>query len=345
MVRILQQPLITSNRYFMSVLNNFILATLSFFFITSCNPKPTEKTTQEEEITDRSIDVEGNYVDILYEKRADGFDWVGISVQQLSDTVINIKVRSRADIKGPTCTLDAQASKARTNVYRTMLEGKPVLLSFDEESVSIKSELVNDSTILNFYCSGGASLGGRYKKIKEDLDTTQVDRTSFIKNLRFNGISFSIRSKKDGDKEQLTITPTGLSIDNDIHSHDITGQTVLDAQIGDMNKDGYPEVLVYMQSHGSGSYGSIIGYSVNKGKSISEIYFPPTADNPKISMGYLGHDSFSLVDSYLIQKFPVYQEGDTNAAPTSKHRVIKYELIDGESSRILTISSVEELQL
>ncbi|MFD2554131.1 PliI family lysozyme inhibitor of I-type lysozyme [Sphingobacterium tabacisoli] len=327
----------------MSVLNNLILATLSLLVITSCNLKPTETVTQKEEITDRSVNVEGNYVDTTYEKRAEGFDWVGISVQQLSDTVINIKVRSRADLKGPTCTLDAQASKTRTNVYRTMLEGKPVLLSFDDESVHIKSELVNDSTILNFYCSGGASLGGRYKKIKEDLDSTQVDRTSFIKNLKFNGISFSIRSKHDGDKEQLTITPTGLSIDNDIHSHDITGQTVLDAQIGDMNKDGYPEVLVYTQSHGSGSYGSIIGYSVNKGKSLSQIYFPPTAANPKINKGYLGHDSFSLVDGYLIQKFPVYQEGDTNANPTGKHRAIKYELTDGESTRILVVTSAEEL--
>lgn len=327
----------------MSIINNLILATFSLFIIAGCNPSPQKTVTQEAETTDQTVDVEGNYVDNGYEKRADGFDWVGIAVQQLSDTIINIKVRSRADIKGPTCTLDAQASKTRTNVYRTMLEGKPVLVSFDDEGLRIKSELVNDSTILNFYCSGGASLGGRYKRIKEGLDTTQVDRTSFIKNLKFNGISFSIRSKHDGDKEQLTITPTGLSIDNDIHSHDITGQTVLDAQIGDMNKDGYPEVLVYTQSHGSGSYGNIIGYSVNKGKSLSQIYFPPTADNPKINMGYLGHDNFSLVDGYLIQKFPVYQEGDTNAKPTGKLRVIKHELRDEESARVLVVSSVEDL--
>ncbi|MBL1410474.1 hypothetical protein [Sphingobacterium faecale] len=326
----------------MSALNNIIIATLSLFAIISCNLKPAE-TASQEEITDRSINVEGNYVDTAYEKRAEGYDWVGMSVQRLSDTVINIKVRSRADLKGPTCTLDAQAFQTRTNVYRTMLEGKPVLLSFDEESVSIKSELVNDSTILYFYCSGGASLGGRYKKIKENLDPKQVDQTSFIKNLKFNGISFSIRSKNDGDKELLMITPTGLSIDNDIHSHDITGQTVLDAQIGDMNGDGYPEVLVYTQSHGSGSYGNIIGYSVNKGKSLSQIYFSPVADNPKISTGYLGHDSFNLTGTYLTQKFPLYQEGDTNANPTGKRREVLYELTDGENSRILTVHSVKDI--
>lgn len=325
----------------MRLLHNLIFIALTLI-VTNCNLKTKDTTEQKEGISnDRKISIEGNYVDSTYEKRAEGFDWTGISVHCLSDTVIHIKVRSRADIKGPICSLDAQASKARNNVYRAIFEGKPVLFSFADESLTIKSELVNDSTILALYCSSGSSLAGAYKKINGDLDQTQVDQTSFIKNLTLNGISFAIKSKSADGKELLTITPSGLTINNDIHCHDITGQTVLDAQIADMNNDGYPEILVYTQSRDS--YGNIIGYSVNKGKSLSQIYFPPVGDNPKISLGYQGHDSFTLVGIQLIQKFPVYRDGDTNAYATGKHREIIYELTDGENSRILSALSIKDI--
>ena len=74
--------------------------------------------------------------------------------------------------------------------------------------------------------------------------------------------------------------------------------------------------MFYTTSAGSGSYGNVIGYSVNAGKSISEIYFPPIAENPKANKGYMGHDEFAIVETSLVQRFKIYKEGDTNSKPT-----------------------------
>ena len=61
-----------------------------------------------------------------------------------------------------------------------------------------------------------------------------------------------------------------------------------------LNIDGFPEILIYTVSAGSGSYGNVIGYSVNNGKSISQIYFPELAENKEASSGYMGHDEFAI---------------------------------------------------
>jgi hypothetical protein len=41
-----------------------------------------------------------------YDQRAEGFDWVGITIKSEQASSITIQVRSRADKKKPTCTLD-----------------------------------------------------------------------------------------------------------------------------------------------------------------------------------------------------------------------------------------------
>ena len=119
--------------------------------------------------------------------------------------------------------------------------------------------------------------------------------------------------------------------------------TVINSEVGDLNIDGFPEVLVYIQSAGSGSYGSVIGYSVNNGKSMSMIAnLPPVAENPEASEGYMGHDEFAIVESSLIQRFPIYKPGDINAKPTGGTRQVQYKLKDGEAMRQFVVDQVVE---
>ncbi|UPZ34732.1 hypothetical protein MUB18_11485 [Sphingobacterium sp. PCS056] len=318
------------------VVSGFFLLTLN-----SCN-QPNSKIQAKETETAASLTIDGNYVTADYDQRAEGFDWVGVTIKSEQDSSITIQVRSRADKKKPTCTLDAKATKTTENIYRATLEGKAVLFTFDATSLTIKPENPADAAILKFYCSGGGSLAGTYKKNAEALDPTQIDKTSYQKTLSLQGITFYIQSIKKAGKEQLSITPAGLSVDNKMLNHDITGETIINAEIEDMNQDGYPELLIYTQSHGSGSYGNVIAYSVNNGKSISQIFFPPVSENSKINQGYQGHDEFAMVETSLAQRFPIYKDGDTNAKPTGKTRQIEYELKDGEASRKLVVKKVSE---
>ena len=164
---------------------------------------------------------------------------------------------------------------------------------------------------------------------------------SFHKVLSLQNISFEIASSGQGSLQKLSIQPSGLSIDNRELIHQIDGQ-VVDAEIEDLNADGYPEILIYTQSTGSGSYGDLIAYSVNKGKSASQVYFPPLSENAEASVGYMGHDEFTVIETFLARRFPIYREGDTNAHPTGGMRQIQYKLADGEASRRFEIVRISE---
>ena len=281
------------------------------------------------------------YVSDGYFQRNQGYDWVAVILNSFDKEKIKVQVRSRADRKKPTCTFDATAFKLNDSVYYTSVEGKEVLFEIHTNSLEIKTKNIEDDAVLMFYCSGGASIAGKYKKIVGELDKLQMDKTLFAKILQLQGIGFNISSIREEGKNMLTVTPFGLEIINRPETLEIDGR-VVDAEIEDLNSDGSPEVLVYTQSDGSGSYGNVYGYSVNNKKSMSQIYFPPIAKNKDISNGYMGHDEFAIVETSLVRRFPIYKENDTNANPSGGMRQIQYKLHDGEAMRKFVVNKVTE---
>jgi len=166
---------------------------------------------------------------------------------------------------------------------------------------------------------------------------------SFQKVLTLQNITFEIVSKGEGSIRKLFINTKGLIYNSQELVMDIDG-SVIDAEVEDLNIDGYPELLIYTQSAGSGSYGNVIGFSVNNGKSMSQIAFPDLSNNEEASTGYMGHDVFLIGETYLIRKFPIYKEGDNNDKPTGGMRQIQYKLKDGEASRIFVITEILDLE-
>lgn len=158
--------------------------------------------------------------------------------------------------------------------------------------------------------------------------------------LAYPGSDISFQVKVTGDS--LYIIPNGLTVINDTLRHDITGYSFVNAEIGDMNIDSYPEIFVYLSSEGSGSYGKLIGYSTNNGKSVSQVYLPEISENEEINEGYMGHDEMAIVESTFCQRFPIYKEGDSNAQPTGGMRQIQYKLVDGEAGQMLAVEKVVE---
>lgn len=283
----------------------------------------------------------GNYVSDGYDKRAEGYDWVSVSIRNTSENDLGLFVRSRNDRKKPTCTFDATLFKVNDTTYHTFVEGKEVLVTLNNNLLNINTKITEGNEVLAFYCSGGASVAGNYLKIEDPLDQTQIDKTTFSRVLTLQGIGFNISSTKTDEKTTLTILPMGLELVNTPETIEIDGQ-VIHAEIEDLNSDGFPEILVYTISDGSGSYGNVIGYSVNNGKSMSSIYFPPKGENNQISEGYMGHDTFAVVETSLVQRFPIYNENDTNANPTGGTRQVTYKLQEGEASRKFVVQSISE---
>jgi len=179
-----------------------------------------------------------------------------------------------------------------------------------------------------------ASLNANQLKEKYQLSDIQKQPDSntkgFDKVLKSQGITFHVVATNEGSLNQLSIIPTGLEISNEVIKKEIDGR-VTGAQIADINADGSPEIYVYVNSAGSGSYGTLVAYSANNKKSLSEIYLAPLENDKKNSVGYMGHDEFMIIENSFSRRFPVYSEGDTNAKPTGGTRKLEYKLVAGEA--------------
>ncbi|WP_167611974.1 PliI family lysozyme inhibitor of I-type lysozyme [Maribellus sediminis] len=278
----------------------------------------------------------GNYVNADYFQRDKGYDWVGIKVSNAADDQLLVQVRSRADRKKPTCTWDARIYPESTTTYYTVENDTKVHFAFTNDTLSIAAE---DEKVLYFFCSGGATIAGNYIKIDEPLDPEQVDSTVFSKVLQLQGIGFYVTSVRKGPQTAVSVSPFGLEKSNRVETYTVDGY-VTDAEIEDLNADGSPELLVYIQSFGSGSYGSVLAFSVNNRKSLSQAYLPPINQDPALSEGYMGHDEFRVVENYLVQRFPIYKEGDSNANPTGGVRQITYTLEEGEAMRQFKVKDI-----
>lgn len=149
----------------------------------------------------------------------------------------------------------------------------------------------------------------------------------------------AVHSSGSGSLNTLTVALRGAAADNSTFSQEVDG-AVYHAELADLNADGWPEVYVYVSAAGSGSYGSLVAYAVNGGKSLSAIYLPPLVDIPGATEGYMGHDEFAVVENRLVQRFPLYRKGDVNAQPTGGTRQLQYRLAPGEAGWVLEVDKV-----
>lgn len=182
--------------------------------------------------------------------------------------------------------------------------------------------------------------------VKRDAGNSRVPyhgevNAPFDKVLEQSRYSFHLKSANDSSLNKLTINVQGGKIKSALEELETDG-IIYGAEIDDLDNNGFPEIYIYVSSAGSGSYGSLIAYAVNNGKSISSIYLPPLGSVPKGSIGYMGHDEFAVVETTLVRRFPIYADGDTNANPSGKTRQIDYKLKKGEAGWVLDVKKMYE---
>lgn len=173
------------------------------------------------------------------------------------------------------------------------------------------------------------------------LPTAAPPPVPFDQTLNLQGISFRVTSPNSGSINELKIVPTGLAFDNAPIVGSVEGQ-ITQAEVADLNADGSPELYVYIRSAGSGSYGTLVAFSANRRRSLSEIHLPPISDDAKAAQGYMGHDQLAVVEDTLVRRFPIYKDGDSNAAPSGGVRQMQYKLKPGEASWQLKLDRVVE---
>jgi hypothetical protein len=179
-----------------------------------------------------------------------------------------------------------------------------------------------------------ASKSGKSAKAAKSGKATKTGAAGgYAKELSLQGIGFKVSCPNKGSINQVTVVPSGLSGKNEAVVAEVDG-CVMGAEVDDLNGDGSPEIYVFTQSAGSGSYGSVIAYAANKKKSLSQVTFPDLGDNAKASVGYTGHDEFAVVENRLVRRFKVDGGGAT--------RQIQYRLDAGEAGWILRVDRVSQ---
>jgi len=166
---------------------------------------------------------------------------------------------------------------------------------------------------------------------------------AYDQTLVLQGVTFRVQCDNAASENTLTVTPSGLEIDNASIRTEVDG-IVTGAEVADLNADGSPELYVYVSSAGSGSYGSLAAWSANGKKSLSAIHLPELVEDPINGNGYMGHDELVVAEQYLVRSFPIYREGDTNAVPSGGTRQVQYKLEPGEASWRLVVDQMTEFK-
>ena len=166
---------------------------------------------------------------------------------------------------------------------------------------------------------------------------------AYDETMELQGVTFRVQCDNAASANTLTLTPSGLEIDNSPITVEVDG-VVTGAEVADLNADGSPEIYVYVTSAGSGAYGSLAAWSANDKKSLTTIHLPELAEDPVNGKGYMGHDEFVVAEQYLVRSFPVYKEGDPNAAPSGGNRQLQYILEAGEASWQLVVDKAMDFE-
>ncbi len=287
---------------------------------------PKGQTTDTEDVR--------HYVTSDYAHRQQGYDWTVVTISKKSDSAAYITVRSRADKKKPSCSFEALARVNTTaDTLQADIDAGSVTFTISGDTLAVTA---NPESLLYYYCSGGASLNNTYILLHEPLDTTQL--ASFHSGQTFKTEGSAISYTVNYNDSVLRITPAGLTVTNSAIEENIMGYSVTGIRTDDLNDDDYPELLVFLTSKGSGSYGNVVALSPNEGKSVSRVTLPPLDQDPLNGKGYQGHDSFSVVEHTLHRTFPVYNPGDINAQPSGGNRTLTYDMVDKTDSRVFKIA-------
>jgi len=81
----------------------------------------------------------------------------------------------------------------------------------------------------------------------------------------------------------------------------------------DLDSDHNPEVCIWLENTGSGSYGELRVYTLEDAQlkqiQLSEPSF-------RLTSGYRGHDEYTLQDGQIYRTFPLYRATDSMSEPT-----------------------------
>lgn len=138
-------------------------------------------------------------------------------------------------------------------------------------------------------------------------------------------------NNRNPEKNTINISPIGFSNDVRDFSFEIKGR-ILRAEVDDVNRDNYPDLMLYIYNGDTLNKGNVICISSEANNNVIPIGFPDIVDDPKLRDGYRGFDEFRLMEGVLTRRFPLFTPDSLGAQPTGKMRQVMYRVVPGEKS-------------
>ena len=124
---------------------------------------------------------------------------------------------------------------------------------------------------------------------------------------------------------QYAIISRGADNKPDTVAHGEREGIIVNTFLADLNKNGNNEIYIVLQSVGSGSYGNVMSYELDKGGNATALSFPDTSKNNNPD-GYMGKDSIYQEGAFLVRKFPVFKKNDAMCCPAGGKMSVYYTL-------------------
>lgn len=169
-----------------------------------------------------------------------------------------------------------------------------------------------------------------------DMESTPGAEQVFEKTLELQEHTFLV--KRSG--KEVTVTATGAEQTGEPQTAEVDG-TIVDAEVEDLDANGFPEVYIYVTSDDDKKSGKLIAFASNNGKSITPVYLPPLDQVEGTGEGYRGGDELRVVENRLVQRWDVYKEGDADGSPSGGTRQVQWRLEPGEATWTLVSDKVE----
>lgn len=137
-------------------------------------------------------------------------------------------------------------------------------------------------------------------------------------------------NNRSADKNTINISPIGFDNSMRDFSFEIKGR-VRRAEVDDVNRDNFPDLVLYIYSGDSLNKGTVVCISSEANNSVLPIVFPDIVDDPKLRDGYKGDDEFLLMEGILTRRFPLYAtDSEGVSKPTGKTRQVMYRVAPGD---------------
>jgi len=147
-------------------------------------------------------------------------------------------------------------------------------------------------------------------------------------------IDTTMKVGKAGFRINCYIYPVGFESEARDFSFELKG-VLLGTEVDDLNKDGFPDLLLYVASSDSLNKSSVIAISSQENKSVAPIVFPDILDDPRLRDGYKGADKYMLLEGVLMRTYPLYEKDASGVQqPTGKMRRLMYRVAPGEQGTL-----------